>query len=146
MKKAKIRIFKTYSAIIAALIALLGFTSSCEKLMPKAMYGTPTARYIVNGKVSSSSSGQEIENIKIKLRRDSTKTDQQGNYQIQTSEFPDGDIFKIEFIDADSIENGEYQNLDTIVEFKDPHFTGGDGDWDAGETSKEFNVQLNPKK
>ena len=54
--------------------------------------------------------------------------------------------FNIEFIDIDGAENGEYQSLDTIVEFKDPHFTGGDGDWYAGETSKEFNIQLNPKK
>jgi len=146
MKKAKLKLFRTYSSIIVAVIALLGFSSSCEKLRPKAMYGTPTAKYIVNGKVTSSSSNQEIENIKVKMQWDSTKTDQEGNYRIETGAFPNGDIFNIEFIDTDSTDNGEYQNLDTIVEFKDPHFTGGDGDWDAGETSKEFNIQLNPKK
>ena len=127
-------------------MAMLGFAASCDSIGPQAMYGTPTAKYIVNGKVTSSSSGQEIENIKIKLRRDSTKTDSQGNYQIETGEFPDGETFNIEFIDADSTDNGEYQSLDTIVEFKDPHFIGGDGDWYAGETSKEFNIKLHPKK
>ena len=109
------------------------------------MYGTPTAKFIVNGKVTSSSN-QEIENIKIKMQWDSTKTNKEGNYQIETYDYPGDHAFDIQFIDIDGVENGEYQSLDTIVKFKDPHFTGGDGDWDEGETSKEFNIQLKPKK
>ena len=147
MKKARTKLLKSYSALIVAIMALLGFAPSCDSIGPQAMYGVPSATFIVNGKVTSSETNQEIENIKIKMNRDSTKTDSEGYYQIKTGSFPsEQQTFDIEFLDIDSTENGEFQNLDTIVEFKDPHFTGGDGNWNQGETSKEFNIKLHSKK
>jgi hypothetical protein len=46
------------------------------------------------------------------------------------------------FEDIDGAQNGSFQALDTIVEFVDPQFTGGSGNWDSGETETIFNVEL----
>ncbi len=76
-----------------------------------------------------------------------TYTDVNGAYQVvDESGLPNDHTYIIEFKDIDGEINGKFSDLDTIVEFKDPIFTGGDGDWYSGETSKEFDVKLTPKK
>lgn len=145
MKKIKVKFFKTSNALIAGLIALLGFASSCIK--PKVEYGTPHAKFIVNGKVISSDSKEAIENIQVIMQWDTTKTDSEGRYQvIDYSGFPVEQTFNIKFLDIDGAANGEFQDLDTLVEFKNPQFVGGDRSWYSGETSTEFEIELNPKK
>lgn len=147
MKKVKIKFFKTYNAIIAGLIGLLGF-SSCDKIGggdPVVEYGTPSAKFIVNGKVIASDSKEGIENIRVVIPGDTTKTDSEGKYQIHVNGFPEDQKFNIEFQDIDGALNGDFQNLDTVVEFKDPDFTDGDGHWYKGESSKELNIELNNK-
>ncbi len=54
--------------------------------------------------------------------------------------------FNIQYRDEDGAANGEYNDLDTIIEFKNPQFVNGDGSWYAGETSKEFDIKLTPKQ
>jgi hypothetical protein len=88
-------------------------------------YGTPSAKFIVKGKVESSVTNQPIQNIRV---------------------YPEAQTFPIRFHDIDGNLQGEFNNLDTVVEFKNPQFTNGDGHWYKGETSKEFNIQLKPKK
>ena len=143
MKKVKIKFFKTSNAIIFGLLALLGFTTSCEK---KVEYGTPSAKFIVNGKVISSDSNEAINNIRVVMRGDTTKTDNEGKYQVVDKYgFPSDQTYDIQFQDIDGATNGDYQNLDTIIEFKDPQFINGDGNWYSGETSKELDIELNKK-
>lgn len=149
MRKFELMFFRTYSTILALLLTLLGFTqSSCAKLYgsPIAEYGTPSAKFIVIGKVESSGTNQPIKNILVYMSGDSTFTDSTGRYQLHSGGFPNSQTFPIRFHDVDGILQGEYTNLDTIVEFKDPQFTNGDGHWYYGETSKEFDIQLKPKK
>lgn len=50
MKKNYKRILTTYNVLLSGLLALLGFASSCES---RAEYGTPSAKFIVNGTVTS---------------------------------------------------------------------------------------------
>ena len=93
------------------------------------------------------SDNDAIENIQVVMLYDTTKTDEDGLYQISDNEREPGDqTYFIQFQDIDNVDNGEFENLDTIVEFIDPEFTDGDGGYYAGETEIEFNVKLNPKE
>jgi len=147
MKKAKIKFYKTSNAIIFGLLALLGFAPSCEKgPSTKAEYGTPSAKFIVNGKVNSKESNSPVKSIRVIMNRDTSYTDSEGYYQVnEINGFPDNQTFQINFQDIDSTINGDYNDLDTIVEFTNPQFVNGDGHWYKGETSKELNVKLGKK-
>jgi len=147
MKKLKNRSYKTSNAIIFGLLALLGFTSSCNKEPnSKVEYGTPSAKFIVNGKVKSKDSNAPIKNIRVVMNRDTSFTDSEGIYQVvENNGFPDNQTYNIKYQDVDSTRNGEYKDLDTIVEFVNPQFVNGDGHWYEGEASKEFNVKLDKK-
>jgi putative lipoprotein (rSAM/lipoprotein system) len=145
MKKAEIRFFKTYNAILGLLLAFFGFAVSCSK--PMAEYGTPSARFIVNGKVESSETNNPIRNIQVSMEGYSTLTDSTGHYRfVIANGFPGSRTFPVNFLDTDGPPNGEFTTLDTTVVFKDPHFINGDGHWYYGETTKEFDIKLNPKK
>jgi putative lipoprotein (rSAM/lipoprotein system) len=140
----KIKILKSYNVLIAGLLAILGFVIACDS---RDEYGTPSAKFIVNGKVKSSETDQPIENIRVTMQGDTAYTDANGAYQVVNKwGFPTEQTYNIEFQDIDGEINGEFYNLDTIVEFKNPIFTGGDGEWYRGETSKEFDMTLTPKK
>ncbi len=144
MKRIQIKFLKSYNAIICVILAILGFASSCDS--PKE-YGTPSADFIINGKVTDSETNQPIENIRVIANYDSVYTNGNGSYRIvKRGYFTQDETFAITFQDVDGELNGSYQDLDTIVEFKNPVFTGGDDKWDEGETSKQFNVKLTPKK
>lgn len=146
MKKIEIKFLSFYNAIIIGLLAALGFASSCKKNNGTVEYGTPSALFIVNGQVKSNASNEAIENIKVYMQSDSALTDHEGKFKVIAGEFPKDQTFSIQFKDVDGAANGEYANLDTLVEFKDPQFTNGDGSWYAGETTKGFDVKLSPKK
>ncbi|MDD4500573.1 MAG: radical SAM-associated putative lipoprotein [Bacteroidales bacterium] len=140
----KIKILKTFNILIAGLLAILGFATAC---VPAAEYGTPSAKFIVNGNVKSSETDQPIKNIRVSMQGDTTYTDANGAYQvIDEWGFPTDQTYNIEFQDIDGNANGVFSDLDTIVEFKNPEFSDGDGSWYRGETSKEFDVKLTPKK
>lgn len=147
MKKIRITFIKTQNSLIATLMAIIGFATSC---VFKSEYGSPSAEFIVNGTVKSADTEQPIENIRVILqtdRSDTTLTDKDGKYQLVDKwGYPYDQTYNIQFQDIDGASNNEYENLDTIVEFKDPEFSGGDGNWNHGETSKEFDVKLTSKK
>ena len=148
MKKAKIKFYSVYNTIILGLMGLLGLTTSCEKLGPDpvAEYGVPSAKFIVNGNVSNAADNTAIKNIRVIMRGDTSFTDNNGNYKVvEEYGYPGDQKIDIEFTDIDGATNGDFHNLDTLVEFKNAEFTNGDGDWYAGETSKEFNIELDKK-
>ena len=146
MKKVKNKFFKISNAIIAGMISMLGFASACDK-DPKVEYGTPSAKFIVNGKVKSAASNEAIKNIKVVMQGNTATTDDEGKYQVVDGNgFPIDQVYSIQFQDIDGVQNGAYQDLDTIVEFKDSKFIKGDGKWYQGETSKELDIVLKPKK
>ena len=78
--------------------------------------------------------------------RDSINTDLNWIYTLKVTGFPLSKNFNIDLKDIDGTENGEFQNLDTIVEFKNPVFTGGNKHWYNGQTEKEFDLKMKPKQ
>ncbi len=143
MNKVQINFLKAYSKLIAGLLTIMGYAMSCDSLDE---YGTPSAKFIVNGNVSSLETNLPIKNIRVIMQTDTAFTDAAGNYQVADKwGFPEDQSYAVRFQDIDLEANGSYHDLDTIVEFTDPKFTDGDGDWYSGETSKKLDVKLNPK-
>ena len=140
---------KSYNVIIAIFLTLFGYACSKSPINPidiKTEYGTPTAKFIVQGRVVSVLNNQAIDKIQVVMNVDTVLTDQNGNYQVAVSGFPTDQTYKVQINDIDSTSNGLFENLDTIVEFKNPKFTNGNGHWYNGETEKDLNIKLNPKK
>ncbi len=141
MQKLRNIILNIHNKVILFILALLGFASACDT---KDEYGTPYAKFIVNGTVESADSGDRIENIRVVIENDTIFSDLNGNFIFQTTRFPENQTFIMNFSDIDDTINGEYHNLDTIIEFKNPEFVNGDGNWYEGETTKNFNISLEP--
>lgn len=142
MKIIRIKFLKSFNALITGILAILGFAATCE---PRVEYGSPSAEFIVNGKVTAAGTEVPIKNIRVTMQGDTAYTNDDGRYEVSDRwGFPTNQTYDIRFQDIDNEANGEYQDLDTIVEFIDPVFTGGDGNWYEGETSREFDVKLTP--
>jgi len=151
MKPIKTSLFRKSNAVLRFLLSILGFgavcsLSGCEYGTPSVEYGTPFATFKVNGNVKSEVTSNTIPNIRVIMGSDTAFTDESGNYQVSNTEFPTNQTFLVEFKDIDGEMHGEYQPLDTLVEFIDPEFSGGTGGWDSGETEKELNVKLKDKE
>ena len=143
----KNRILKSQNKIIAFILSVLGIGSTgifngCSISDTPVEYGTPSATFIVKGKVANETG---INGIKVKMSYDSTYTNESGRYEIEVIDFPMDQEFQIQFEDIDGEANNEYQKLDTVVAFVDPEFDGGDGSWYSGETTTEFDVKLKEK-
>ncbi|HPT15075.1 MAG TPA: radical SAM-associated putative lipoprotein [Bacteroidales bacterium] len=146
MKTNYQRFLKTYNVLLSGLLAILGFASSCES---RDEYGTPSAKFIVNGTVKSAETNMPIPDIRVTMtmQGDTSYTDSEGSYLVTDQwGFPADQTYNLRFQDIDGETNKQFIDLDTTVVFKDPEFSGGDGNWYSGETSKEFNVKLRPKK
>jgi len=151
MKKIQTGFLKRSNSFIGLILSLLGFSaacslSSCEYGSPVVEYGTPHATFIVRGDVKSETDSSAIPNIRVVMNNDTTYTNESGIYQVENMEFPKDQALLVQFEDTDGATFGEYQPLDTIVEFIDPQFSGGSGSWDAGTTEKEVNVKLKVKE
>jgi putative lipoprotein (rSAM/lipoprotein system) len=109
-------------------------------------YGVPHATFVVIGTILSEVDSTPIQSIRVVMEHDTVYTDPSGRYRVENSGFPDNNTLLVQFEDTDGATNGSYNPLDTIVEFKDPQFSGGSGSWDAGTTGKEVDVELKQKK
>jgi len=145
MKKLEIKFLKAYNLVLAALLAMLGF-GSCENRVV-AEYGTPSATFIVQGIVESSDSDQPIKNIRVIMQGDTTFTDNNGYYKVMDMfGFPGDKTYYIQFQDIDGVQNGDYKDLESSVDFVDPEYTNGDGNWYSGEATEALDVKMDPKK
>jgi putative lipoprotein (rSAM/lipoprotein system) len=160
MKILKCKYLKIYNALIVFLISTLGFTSSCNPF-GGTEYGTPSADFIVKGKIEAAGNNNPISGIFVEMRQEMESIDGQklikynstitsdndGGYIVtDKNAFPENQSYKIKFIDTDGVLNGEYETLDTTIVFQNPKFTDGNGHWYNGQTEKEVNVKLKPKK
>ena len=146
MKKTNKTLIKYCNVLIAGILTLLGFTTSCENTEP-VEYGTPHAKFILNGKIENANTNKAIENIQVVMEYDTSYSDSEGNYRLEIEAFPDeNQILDLSVKDVDGEKNGTYQDLDTIAKFKDAEFIKGDGDWYKGETTKKMDIKLTPKK
>lgn len=161
MTRIKNKFLRSYNALIVSLISFLGFGSSCDPIGGgNMMYGSPSADYIVKGKVGTTANtpvaGIKVEmNLEINngtekvtyLLNSTSSAESTGAYKVTGGgQSPVGESFKIKFTDIDGALNGEFETLDTTIVFKDPKFVNGDGSWYIGQIEKEVNVKLKPKK
>ena len=138
MKK---KLLKTSNSLFAAILALFG-VSSCEQgdlygppYADSGLYGCPQSEYIeVTGTVTNEAE-QPIENIQVVSQwddgyiKDTTYTDQNGNFELRRDGlYPNRDI-KLYFNDIDGTANGSYQNDSADVHIT---YSNGDGNWNAG--------------
>ncbi|NOZ46491.1 MAG: hypothetical protein GXO79_06875 [Chlorobi bacterium] len=143
MKQIINKLRNKYNRIITLFISLLGFSTAC--IQTACEYGSPSADFIINGIVQSEDSSQVIPNIKVVSGYDSTYSDYEGKYLLNIESFPNNQTFLLKFTDIDKQENRQFETLDTLVEFTDPVFSGGDRNWYSGETKKVLNIKLKPK-
>ena len=81
------------------------------------------------------------------MKYDTVFTDNDGKYEVTDKfAFPTDQTYTIQFQDIDNELNGSFVDRDTLVEFKNPEFSHGNGHWYEGETTKEFDIKLTPKK
>lgn len=148
MKRLKKQFWKNSNALITLVLSLLGFSTACESLdeygAPVVEYGVPTATFTVKGKVTSTEN-TSIPNIQVSMWGDTAFTDKDGDYKLSHTNSTSESI-PIKFEDIDGIENGEYAPLDTVANFQDAEYTGGDGNWNMGEAESELDIKLDSKK
>jgi putative lipoprotein (rSAM/lipoprotein system) len=151
MKKHKLQLLSHVNKCLALILSVLGFATACEPAAdeygtPPVEYGSPFATFIVKGKVSSSITQKGIKNIQVIMENDTAYSDSSGNYSVQMEGLPESRDFLVKYNDIDSVSNGLYQKKDTLIEFKNPEFTGSTGGWNQGSTEKEVNLNLDPKE
>jgi putative lipoprotein (rSAM/lipoprotein system) len=148
------KILSISNAVIATLLSLLGCSveGPDEYGTPVMEYGSPSAEFIISGKVTSPTIGA-VKNISVVMRErdesfhaDSTGTSNNGNYLVSAITFPKSTTFQLTFSDIDGEANGAFKDTTLTVDFNNPQFTGGDGHWYEGEVRKEVNIQLRPKE
>lgn len=146
MKSVKSGFLSGVNLLIGALLTVLGFGASCERFAMME-YGTPSAKFIVSGQVRSAETNLPIQNVRVIMKNDTTYTNAAGEYEVEDKyAFPMNQIYTVKFRDIRAESLKQYSDLDTAVEFKNPVFTGGDNHWYKGETEKDFDVKLKPKK
>lgn len=149
MKNKYFRSFlSSYNSLIISLISFLGFAGACRMVAdeygpPPSEYGTPYARFIVKGTVSSVRN--PLQGIRVVMENDTTVSDSLGKYQVSAIRPAEIQNFLLKFEDIDGQQNGLYKPLDTVAEFNNPIFNGGNGYWDQGEVEKEMDINLIPQ-
>jgi putative lipoprotein (rSAM/lipoprotein system) len=150
MKNINRFLITSSNKFLAFLLFVLGFSAACSEVAceygAQMEYGAPHASFIVKGKVTRANTEQAIPDIRVIMGYDTSYSDQNGNYRAEQSAFPTDQSFLLEFTDMDGPQNGQYEAFDTTIEFVDPQFTGGDGDWDRGETEMDIDIRLTPLK
>lgn len=160
----KIKFISVYSRILSFLLVLLGF-SSCDNSNDDdgggmvAMYGTPSANFVVKGKVVDDEN-KAVSGLKVAIGSvynwsgtdktyyaDSINTDVDGAFKVSIMEFPKDQNFVIKYEDVDNEEDGLLKSVTDTVRFKNPSFTNGDNNWYSGEATKDLGtVVFDPKK
>jgi len=169
MEKIKKLFLRKCNAILVALLGVFGF-SGCENIRyEKAMYGTPTATFVLKGAVKDVTNKQPIEGIQVQVVNafvcsvgrehiayltTPKLTDENGRFELRTGNlnfvFPDISSVAIHFSDIDGEENGLFEDkvrklsvedMEGFVQTKPPS-----GSWNQGKFTKDFgSIKLTPK-
>ena len=152
-------ISRTYSKILAILMAWLGF--SCDKIIETPCeYGTPSATFKTKGVVVSQTDDVPIEGIRAVLKAqlnatdgqflgmDTVYTDSKGVFNLKSrkGEFDFNKLY-VELTDVDGETNGSFTDMDVEADFSREKFEGGNGHWYRGEAEKDLGiVKMIPKE
>ncbi len=136
--------------LLGCLLGLLGF--SCDGIGETPdEYGTPWATYQFRGRVLDASN-QPIGNLRVKAipanddmalyARDTTRTDAEGAFLIETAGFPTSS-FELIIEDTDGEANGgQFNNMSTLIQIDDSEYQEGDGRWYEGKVTREMDIHL----
>lgn len=142
---------KTYGKILTAFFTILGTVIGCDFFEPKCEYGTPSADFIIKGKVTDKETQAPINNIAI-IRKtetspygnDTVKTDSNGEYELKFTYFPTVN-HRIFAEDLDGDQNGGDYAPDSLKlnSSQMKKIKKGDGSWYAGAfEKKDVNFKL----
>ena len=149
MKKTKKRILTSMNFILAGLAAILGF-SSCSSSISPDEYGTPSADFVIKGKVVNESN-EALSNIRMVSKFGGYGYNVQGNISDADTLYTDkdgtftykGDAFKrqlaVPLVAEDA--KGIYSSDSLTVNLKDAKFTGGHG-WYEGSVTVNRTIVL----
>ena len=139
--------------LLGCLLGLLGFSCDSEDISDlPAEYGTPWATYQFKGRALDTSN-QPINNLRVKAIpsnsdldideiRDTTRTDAEGNFQIEMSYFPTSS-FELIIEDTDGEANGgQFNNMSTLIQIDDSEYQEGDGRWYEGKVTRELEIHM----
>lgn len=142
-----------YSRLLAALLAMLGFTNCDEDDGRVVAYGAPFADYKISGRVVSAENGAPIPGIRISLgfpisiadlptdyfenRVLRTQTDQDGFFQFYEENGHMDSRMRLWLHDVDGEENGLYQDANQMIYILPSDFSGGKG-WYTGLAVKDL--------
>lgn len=148
----KIKVISFYSKVISFLLALFGFTA-CDIINPTAEYGVPSATFKVKGTlVDEADNTKTINGVKVAIGHlytddtgvkktyytDSIITNTTGRFNFSAEDFPTSRKFVIKYEDVNAAQDGNYGLTIDTVRFENPDFTGGNGNWYEGETTKDL--------
>ena len=144
---------KTYGKILAIILSFFGL-SSCEIIEPRVEYGTPSADYIVKGKVSDKFTNQPIKGIGVIVPNrvypkhgDTVYTNELGEYTLDLkNSFPYwNEKMKVIAKDLDGMKNGDFQPDSIEITFTEKDLIKkGSGNWYVGIYQKiNQNFSLN---
>lgn len=147
IKRIKKTLFRSENKIIFLLLGFLGLSSGCEDIFSsKTEYGIPSADFIINGKVKSTTTSQAIKDIQIINDLDTIYTNEKGEFRIEKKYlYPENQNFRVEVKDIDAEENGSFKDKEIQVVFENNNFEGGDGDWYHGKVEKDVEISLENK-
>ncbi len=137
-----------WNKIIVALLSLTAFLTGCENsLFFASDYGVEMKHYDlnINGIVKSKSDKKSIQKIRVIIKKeysrelsDTLVTDSQGEFSIHYNDVDEYQHWQINFQDIDSIENGNFMDKDTIIDFYPANISGE-------SATKSFTVFLEKK-
>lgn len=155
-QNCKSLIFKKENQILFIILGMLGFSMGCEDVIsPRAEYGTPSAEFILNGSVKSSTTEQAIQNIRVIVEpdtlydgsgsmymvADTLYTDENGTFRFDDRGFPGKKYLNVHLADVDGDANGNFGEKTVAVVFEDGPYTGGDG-WFSGKIEQNIDISL----
>lgn len=114
-------VLRTYGKILAAFFTFWGTMTGCNFIEPRVEYGTPTADFIVKGKVTDKTTQQPIKNMAVINKsatspygNDTVRTDSEGKYELKFTATAFGaEDLTVYASDIDDQENGWYAS-DTL--------------------------------
>jgi putative lipoprotein (rSAM/lipoprotein system) len=168
MKKFNCKLIGRINWVLAGLISLLGFSSSCSSNPfddgGVVEYGTPRADFIVSGKVTNTN-GQGLSGIRVVVPkvdhhqratssfipdqgvitqevRDTFYTQENGDFNYYYTGFPTNDSINIHMKFEDTAETVRFETDFAKVAFFQSDLNGGDGKWFYGRAEKKIDVKL----
>ena len=147
--------FKLFSWLCTAIVSLLGF-AACDKEIPSAAYGSPSADYKYMGTVTDED-GNPIKGINVVFQKQGfngiippeilrIETDKNGKYETDYIHWNSGGIDQVTYTDVDGEENGGHFEDKTIAIYKmDKQKTGEGSGWYQGKYIFSSEIKLEAK-